>query len=166
MLAAIKRCGSRVEFSLITVKATWPGLRCFKPSLREISLQFGGKIEETRTMLHAAMPALRRANSKLESLSLCLPTPFVRKIFFATNAMVPVFRASLTGLRARKILGQRQSNKKVFECQSISTPAFTLLARLRTTLERDSCRVTLARRGLQVCPAASPGQAGCQDAPK
>src|SRR5580704_1707571 len=85
--AAIRRCGSRVEFSLITVNATWPGLMCFRPSLREMSLQFGGKIDDTRTMLQAAMPALRKASSKLESLSRCLPTPLVRKIFFATNAM-------------------------------------------------------------------------------
>src|ERR1700722_2195707 len=87
MLAAIKRCASLVEFSLITVKATWPGLMCFKPSLREINLQFGGKMEETRTMLHAAIPALRNASSKLESRSRCFPTPLVRNIFFATNAM-------------------------------------------------------------------------------
>src|SRR5579859_5768202 len=121
MLAAMRRCGSLVEFSLITVNATWPGFRCFKPSLREINLQFGGKMEETRTILQAAMPALRRASSKLESLSRCFPTPFVRKIFFATNAMVPVFRASLKGLRAKN-LGQRKSNKKVFECQCILRP--------------------------------------------
>src|SRR5713101_10005331 len=87
MLAAIRRCASFVEFSLITVNATWPGRRCFNPSLREISLQFGGKMDDTRTMLHAAMPALRKASSKLESLSRCLPTLLVRKIFFATNAM-------------------------------------------------------------------------------
>src|ERR1700722_7804580 len=93
MLAAIKRCASLVEFSLITVKATWPGLMCFKPSLREINLQFGGKMEETRTMLHAAIPALRSASSKLDRRSRCFPTPLVRKIFFATNAM------SSTGLR-------------------------------------------------------------------
>src|ERR1700676_2324778 len=85
--AAIRRCASRVAFSLITVNATWPGWMCFNPSLREINLQFGGKIEETRTMLHAAIPALRKASSKLESRSRCFPTPFVRKIFFATNAM-------------------------------------------------------------------------------
>ena len=60
---------------------------CFKPSLREISWQLGGKIEDTRTILHAAMPALRNASSKLESRSRCLPTPLVRKIRFATNAM-------------------------------------------------------------------------------
>src|SRR5207253_144083 len=104
----------------MTVNATWPGFRCFKPSLREMSLQFGGKMEETRTMLHAAMPALRRASSKLESLSLCFPTPFVRKIFFATNAMVPVFRASLTGLRARKNFRARQkrSEEHTSELQS------------------------------------------------
>src|ERR1700751_9056 len=113
MLAAMRRCASLVEFSLITVNATCPGFMCFSPSLREINLQLGGKIEETRTMLHTAMPALRRASSKLESLSRCLPTPLVRKIFFATNAMVPVFRASLNGLRAKN-LGQRKSNKKGF----------------------------------------------------
>src|ERR1700683_1096490 len=93
MLAAIRRCASFVEFSLITVKATWPGLMCFKPSLREISLQEGGKIEETRTMLHAAIPALRSASSKLDRRSRCFPTPLVRKMFFATNAM------SLAGVR-------------------------------------------------------------------
>jgi hypothetical protein len=87
MLAAIRRCGSRVEFSLITVKATCPGRMCFNPSLREINWQLGGKIEDTRTMLQAAIPALRSASSKLESRSRCLPTPLVRKIRFATNAM-------------------------------------------------------------------------------
>src|SRR5580698_9921545 len=95
MLAAIRRCASRVEFSLITVNATWPGRMYFRPSLREISLQLGGKIEDTRTMLHAAMPALRKANSKLESRSRCLPTPLVRKIFFATNAMYDAGRRFL-----------------------------------------------------------------------
>src|ERR1700719_2697552 len=75
---------------------------CFSPSLREISLQLGGKIEETRTMLHAAIPAFRSANSKLDSRSRCFPTPLVRKIFLATNAMVPVCGASVEG--ACKIL--------------------------------------------------------------
>src|SRR5216683_3007928 len=115
MLAAMRRCASLVEFSLMTVKATCPGLMCFKPSLREINLQLGGKIEETRTMLQAAMPALRRASSKLESLSRCLPTPLVRKIFLATNAMVPV-----RGLRvwnSDEDLVLWKSNKKGIECQ-------------------------------------------------
>src|SRR2546429_9406780 len=85
MLAAMSRCASFVEFSLMTVKATCPGLIYFNPSLREINLQLGGKMEETRTMLHAAMPAFRRASSKLESLSRCLPTPLVRKIFLESE---------------------------------------------------------------------------------
>src|SRR5881296_2206278 len=101
ILAAMRRWASLVEFSLMTVNATWPGLMCFKPSLREINLQLGGKIEETRTMLHAAIPAFRRASSKLESLSRCLPTPLVRKIFLATNAMVPVCRASVISVGAQ-----------------------------------------------------------------
>src|ERR1700730_18365340 len=91
---------------------------CFNPSLRDISLQLGGKIEETRTMLHAAMPALRSASSKLESLSRCLPTPLVRNIFLATNAMVPVCGASV-------VLGWKffllwKSNKKALQCQTLS----------------------------------------------
>src|SRR5215475_66326 len=101
MLAAIKRCASLVEFSLMTVNATCPGLMYFNPSLREINLQYGGKIEETRTMLHAAMPAFLRANSTLDSLSRCFPTPLVRKIFFATNAIVPVCGASVSGLTVK-----------------------------------------------------------------
>jgi hypothetical protein len=111
MLAAIKRCASLVEFSLITVNATCPGLMYFNPSLREINLQFGGKIDDTRTMLHAAMPAFLSASSKLESLSRCLPTPLVRNIFFATNAMVPVCGASVSELGAKFFLLWK-SNKK------------------------------------------------------
>src|SRR6266478_2620429 len=134
MLAAIRRCGSLVEFSLMTVNATCPGLMCFRPSLREISLQLGGKMEETRTMLHAAIPALRKASSKLESRSRCLPTPFVRKIFFATNAMsgagvrCPLISAdskrsahpSCAKNSREKLLRVRKSNKNTSPCQSIS----------------------------------------------
>src|SRR5580692_5437319 len=119
MLAAMRRCASLVEFSLMTVKATWPGLMCFNPSLREINLQLGGKIEETRTMLHAAMPALRRASSKLESLSRCFPTPLVRKIFLATNAMVPGCGASVSRITAEKF-PLWKNNKKVLQCQTNS----------------------------------------------
>src|SRR6202050_2311953 len=130
--AAIRRCASLVEFSLITVNATCPGLMCFSPSLREISLQFGGKMEETRTILQAAMPALRSASSKLESRSRCLPTPLVRKIFFATNAM---YRAGLRCLHLgrshlqRKIRSERENGKKLAHCQcdfrETSVPAQT-----------------------------------------
>jgi hypothetical protein len=75
----------------------------FNPSLREISLQLGGKIEDTRTMLHAAIPAFRSASSKLDNLSRCFPTPLVRKIFLATNAIVPVCGASVSGLTAKNL---------------------------------------------------------------
>ena len=44
-------------------------------------------MEETRTMLQAAMPALRSASSKLDRRSRCFPTPLVRKILLATNDM-------------------------------------------------------------------------------
>src|ERR1700693_4656261 len=114
MLAAMSRCGSLVEFSLMTVNATCPGLMCFNPSLREINLQLGGKIEETRTMLQAAMPALRSANSKLESLSRCLPTPLVRNIFLATNAMGRFFVPPCVVCGGKFPL--RKSNKKVLHC--------------------------------------------------
>jgi hypothetical protein len=89
--AAIKRCGSRVEFSLITTNVTCPGLNSFMPSARGINLQRGGKMLETRTKLQAAMPADRNASSKLASFSRCFPTPFVRNIRFGTNIPIPAF---------------------------------------------------------------------------
>src|ERR1700676_3481729 len=119
MPAAIRRCASRVEFSLMTVKATCPGWICFKPSLREINLQLGGKMEDTRTILHAAMPALRSASSKLDNRSRCFPTPFVRKIFFATNAMSGAEVRGLLGdtRNSRELQRVRESNKK---CDTVS----------------------------------------------
>ncbi len=54
-------------------------------------------------MLHAAIPALRSASSKLDRRSRCFPTPLVRKIFFATNAM------SITELRC---LHRNESKKR------------------------------------------------------
>src|SRR5437773_6572199 len=87
MLEATKRWGSRVEFSAITAKTTSPGWRYCRPSLREINLQLGGKMEETRTRFCAAMPASRSANSKEVSRSLCLPTPLVRKIRLGTSSL-------------------------------------------------------------------------------
>src|ERR1700740_1972247 len=100
----------------MTVKATWPGLRCFRPSAREMSLHCGGKIEDTRTMLQAAIPALRKASSKLERRSRCFPTPLVRKIFFATNAM-----DWLGGplLDCDEIFLLREINKRVLRSQSL-----------------------------------------------
>jgi len=76
--AATSRCASLVAFSLITTCSTCPARRSFCPSWAEISLQWGGKIDETRTRLNCAMPADRSAISKLESFSRCLPTPLVR----------------------------------------------------------------------------------------
>src|SRR5438105_13956038 len=87
ILDAIRRCGSRVEFSATTENVTSPGYKYFRPSLREINLQLGGKIEETRTRFCAAMPASRSANSKEVSRSLCLPTPLVRKIRLGTSSL-------------------------------------------------------------------------------
>jgi hypothetical protein len=67
-------------------------------------------------MLHAATPALRNASSKLESLSRCFPTPFVRNILVATNAIsVPGFGSSAR--ESRKFFSESKSSKKVHECQ-------------------------------------------------
>ena len=40
---------------------------------------------DTRTRLHAAMPADRRASSNEVSFSRCLPTPFVKKSSLGTK---------------------------------------------------------------------------------
>jgi hypothetical protein len=86
MLDTISRCGSRVEFSAITEKTTSPSCRYFSPSLRGITLHCGGKMEDTRTRFCDAIPASRRASSKLVKRSLCVPLPLVKKIFFGTIA--------------------------------------------------------------------------------
>src|SRR5438309_4959998 len=94
MLDDISRCGSRLEFSATTEKTTSPGERYFSPSLRETSLQFGGKMDDTRTRFCAAMPASRSASSNEVRRSLCFPTPLVRKIRFGT-ILLPTASASL-----------------------------------------------------------------------
>src|SRR5215471_6782644 len=154
MLAAIKRCGSLVEFSLITVNATCPGLMCFNPSLREINLQLGGKIDETRTMLQAAMPAFRSASSKLESRSRCFPTPLVKNIFLATNAIVSV-RGLHQGIEKRKISSCGKVTRRLLECQR-QTPLQTdfnlCVTRFPICLQHDESIF----RGACKSPAISP----------
>src|SRR5580658_3488735 len=84
---ASRRWASRVEFSATTANTTSPGYRYFTPSLRASSLQFGGKMEETRTRFCAAMPASRSANSNEVSRSRCFPTPLVKKIRLGTISL-------------------------------------------------------------------------------
>src|SRR5215831_12591923 len=84
-VAAISRCGSRVAASDMTTKVTWPGSRRFMPWLRDRMRHLGGKMLDTRTRLHAAMPADRSANSNEVSFSRCLPTPLVKNISLGTN---------------------------------------------------------------------------------
>src|SRR5437868_13297878 len=94
MLEDISRCGSRLEFSATTENTTSPGERYLSPSLRETSLQLGGKIDETRTRFCEAIPASRSASSNEVRRSLCFPTPLVRKIRFGTM-LLPTALASL-----------------------------------------------------------------------
>src|SRR5438270_3717691 len=121
MLDDISRWGSRLEFSATTEKTTSPGERYFSPSLRETSLQLGGKIEETRTRFCEAMPASRSANSKEVRRSLCFPTPLVRKIRFGTM-LLPTALASLESplmMGELKNLTQRKAcAEKMLHCWS------------------------------------------------
>src|SRR3954453_10616286 len=101
-VAAMSRCGSRVAASDITTKVTWPGSRRFMPSARDRIRQFGGKMLDTRTRLHAAMPAERSASSNEVSFSRCFPTPLVKNISFGTKP------TTLTLLVARTQDGKHQ----------------------------------------------------------
>jgi hypothetical protein len=87
MEEASSRCASCVEFSATTANTTSPGLRYFTPSFRANILQFGGKIEETRTRFCAAMPASRKANSNDVNRSRCFPTPLVKNIRLGTMSL-------------------------------------------------------------------------------
>src|SRR5271166_1228228 len=88
--AAVRRCGSRVEFSATTANVTSPGDKYASPSLRGMSLQLGGKMDDTRTRFWAAMPASRSANSNEVRRSLCFPTPLVRKMRLGTMSFANV----------------------------------------------------------------------------
>src|SRR3569833_826770 len=105
MLETTSRWGSRVEFSAMTAKTTSPWMRCLAPSLREMILQRGGKIELTRTRFCEAIPASRRASSYEVKRSLCLPTPLVKKSFFGTmlfpNFYVPSVRLAVLDIVGR-----------------------------------------------------------------
>src|SRR5215471_1974627 len=57
----------------------------FGPSLRLISLQCGGKIDETVTRFATSTSASRSASSNDERRSLCTPTPLVNQIAFGTR---------------------------------------------------------------------------------
>src|ERR1700678_1737857 len=98
---ASKRCGSCVEFSATTEKTTSPGDRCVSPCDRGISLQLGGKMEETRTRFCAAMPASRKASSKEVRRSRCFPTPLVKNIFFGTMSLPNSFASRNFELSAK-----------------------------------------------------------------
>src|SRR5271157_2468053 len=72
-------------------------------------------------MLQAAIPALRRASSKLERRSRCFPTPLVRKIFFATNAMDGAGLRCLRPGEPEKF-SRTKSSKRAGRCQPLFTP--------------------------------------------
>ena len=84
-VAAISRCGSRVAASDMTTKVTCPGSSRFMPCGTREDRHLGGKMLDTRTRLHAAMPADRSASSNEVSFSRCFPTPFVKNISLGTN---------------------------------------------------------------------------------
>src|SRR5713101_6832289 len=112
-VAAIRRCGSRVAASDITTKVTWPGSRRFMPLARERMRHFGGKMLDTRTRLHAAMPADRSASSNEVSFSRCFPTPLVKNISFGTKP------TTLTLL----VAGTQHGKHQLSHCQG-NWPAF------------------------------------------
>ena len=68
-------------------------------------------------MLHAAIPALRSASSKLESRSRCFPTPFGEENFLRDERHVPGCGSS-TRL-SRKNLTRSEINKRTQLSQSL-----------------------------------------------
>src|SRR5271155_412481 len=79
-------------------------------------------MDETRTILQAAIPALRSASSKLDRRSRCFPTPLVRNIFFATNAMGSAELRCLRPKESEKI-SRLKISKHAQGSQSISLPS-------------------------------------------
>src|ERR1700734_1336590 len=82
----MRRLGSFVSWRAMTQWTIWPGLMSFSPSFRLISLQCGGKIEETVTRFAFSIPASRSESSNDERRSLWMPAPCVKKIALGTNS--------------------------------------------------------------------------------
>src|SRR5437762_8240944 len=112
-VAAISRCGSRVAASDITTKVTCPGSRSLMPWARERMRHLGGKMLDTRTRLHAAMPADRSASSNEVSFSRCFPTPLVKNISFGTKPTTLTLLVAGT-LHGKHQLSHCQGNWRVF----------------------------------------------------
>jgi hypothetical protein len=72
---AIRRLGSWVACSASTQWTIAPGRSIVLPLARGTTLQFGGKMLETRTRLYFSICASRSAFSNDCSFSLCVPTP-------------------------------------------------------------------------------------------
>src|SRR5262245_7484419 len=98
----------------MTTNVTWPGSRRLAPCARERMRHPGGKMLDTRTRLHAAIPADRSASSKDVSFSRCLPTPLVKNISLGTNP---------TTSRSLSARGNLHGKHQVFECQENRGPA-------------------------------------------
>src|SRR5438270_8408192 len=64
-------------------------------------------MEETRTRFCAAIPASLSANSKDVSLSLCLPTPLVRKMRFGT-----IFKPNLLASKKAGFFVNKKNNTR------------------------------------------------------
>src|SRR5215470_11663006 len=111
-VAAISRWGSRVAASDITTNVTWPGSRRLAPCARDRIRHPGGKMLDTRTRLHAAIPADRSASSNDVSFSRCLPTPLVKNISLGTNPTTS--SRSLSTVSTRENL---HGKHQLFECQ-------------------------------------------------
>src|SRR5438270_7358096 len=86
----------------MTTNVTCPGASRFMPWARERMRHLGGKMLDTRTRLHAAMPADRNASSNEVSFSRCFPTPLVKNISFGTKPTTLTLLA-----RPRRVQTQR-----------------------------------------------------------
>jgi hypothetical protein len=84
--AARSLLGSLVQERLITQYVIAPGINSLSPWVLEIILQRGGNILDTCTKLHFSIPASLKARSKECNSSLCVPTPFVKKILLGTKS--------------------------------------------------------------------------------
>ena len=84
------------------------------PSPRDRIRQFGGKMLDTRTRLHAAMPAERSASSNEVSFSRCFPTPLVKNISFGTKPTTLTLLVSQRTQHGKHPVSHCQGNQRRF----------------------------------------------------
>ena len=137
-----------------TTNVICPRSSFFTPLARAIIWHSGAKMLDTVTRLHISMPASRSADSKLCSLFLWKPTPFVKNICFGTIGII-----SLASFQTYSLLFLFLTLSRSFALvwfQVFSSSTVRLTTRHTCSRSYSSCSLSVLLPPLVSCRPTSP----------